>query len=140
MFNWVKTAMLMAAIMALVVVLWVSEALPMAAVALIGPLLAVLLGVAKARVAFASFADPIIFLFIGSFILAEAMYVHRLDRRIAFTALSFRWVGRSPTRVLAVYGGVATVLSMWISNTATKAAPCSATTANCSPARTLTPS
>lgn len=111
----------MAAILAMVVVLWVSEALPMAVTALLGPMLAVILQVAPVRVAFASFADPIIFVFIGSFILAEAMFVHGLDRRIAFTALASRWVGASGTRILVVYGAVATCLSMWISNTATTA-------------------
>ncbi len=111
----------LAAIMAAVMVLWVSEALPMAIVALLGPLLAVLLGVTDARTAFASFADPIVFLFIGSFMLAEAMFVHGVDRRIAYTALSWDAIGRSGTRILLVYGGVATALSMWISNTATTA-------------------
>jgi sodium-dependent dicarboxylate transporter 2/3/5 len=111
----------LAAVMALVVILWITEALPMPATALLGPALAVALGIAPARDALGPFADPIIFLFIGSFVLAEAMFVHRLDRRIAYTALSLGWVGRSPIRVLAVYGGIATVLSMWISNTATTA-------------------
>ena len=111
----------MAAIMGLVVVLWVSEALPMAVTALLGPVLAVVLRVADARAAFASFADPIIFLFIGSFILAEAMFVHGVDRRIAYTALSWRFVGQSAPRVLFVYSAVATGISMWISNTATTA-------------------
>ena len=68
-----------------------------------GPILAVIFGVADARGALAPFADPIIFLFIGSFILAEAMFVHGVDRRIAFTALSSRFVGASATRVLVVY-------------------------------------
>ena len=77
--------------------------------------------VAPARAALAPFADPIIFLFIGSFILAEAMFVHGLDRRIAFTALASRWVGTSGTRILVVYGLVGTVISMWMSNTATTA-------------------
>jgi solute carrier family 13 (sodium-dependent dicarboxylate transporter), member 2/3/5 len=111
----------MAAILALVVVLWMTEALPMAITAMLGPILAVIFGVADARGALAPFADPIIFLFIGSFILAEAMFVHGVDRRIAFTALSSRFVGASATRVLVVYAAVATVLSMWISNTATTA-------------------
>jgi sodium-dependent dicarboxylate transporter 2/3/5 len=111
----------LSAIMALVVIFWITEALPIPITALLGPTLAVLLRVAPVRESFASFADPIIFLFIGSFILAEAMFVHGLDRRIAFTALSFKWVGRSPTRILAVYGGVTAGLSMWISNTATAA-------------------
>ena len=91
--------------MALVVVLWVTEALPMAVTALLGPALAIVLQVAPARRALAPFADPIIFLFIGSFILAEAMFVHGLDRRIAFTTLSSRLVGASATRMLVAYGG-----------------------------------
>jgi sodium-dependent dicarboxylate transporter 2/3/5 len=107
--------------MALVLLLWVTEALPMAVTALAGPMLAVLLQIAPARTALVSFADPIIFLFIGSFMLAEAMFVHGVDRRIAYSALSWRLVGTSATRILAVYGGVATLLSMWISNTATTA-------------------
>ena len=111
----------LAAILALMVVLWVTEALPLPVTALAGPVLAVLLGVAPARAVFAPFADPIIFLFIGSFILAEAMFVHALDRRIAFTALSFRAVGRSPGRILIAYGAVTALISMWISNTATTA-------------------
>jgi solute carrier family 13 (sodium-dependent dicarboxylate transporter), member 2/3/5 len=111
----------MAAILGMVVVLWVSEALPMAATAILGPVLAVVCQVADARSALAPFADPIIFLFIGSFILAEAMFVHGVDRRIAYTALSWRFVGRSAGRILLVYGGVGTAISMWISNTATTA-------------------
>ena len=111
----------LAAILAMMVVLWVTEALPLAVTAVIGPVLAIVLRVAPARIAFAPFADPIIFLFIGSFMLAEAMFVHGLDRRIAFTALSSRLVGASPTRILVVFGAVSVVLSMWISNTATTA-------------------
>ena len=111
----------LAAILVLVVTLWVSEALPLAVSALLGPLLAIVLRVAPASKALASFADPIIFLFIGSFIIAEAMYTHGLDRRIAFTALSSNVIGRSAGRLLLVFGGVSVVLSMWISNTATAA-------------------
>lgn len=111
----------MAAILAAVVVLWITEALPMAITAMLGPILAVVCQVAPARAALAPFADPIIFLFIGSFMLAEAMFVHGLDRRIAFTALASRWVGTSGTRILVVYGLVGTVISMWMSNTATTA-------------------
>ena len=111
----------MAAVLALVVVLWLTEALPMAVTAMLGPVLAVILGVAPARQALSPFADPIIFLFIGSFILAQAMFVHGVDRRIAYTALSLRLVGTSAFRILLVYAGVCTALSMWISNTATTA-------------------
>ena len=116
-----RPAHTLAAILAMMVVLWVTEALPLAVTALIGPVLAVILQVGPARTVLAPFADPIIFLFIGSFMLAEAMFSHGLDRRIAFGALSTRAVGGSPTRILFVFGAVATGLSMWISNTATTA-------------------
>ena len=109
------------AALAMMIVLWMTEALPLPVTALLGPTLAVLMQVAPARAAFASFADPIIFLFIGSFMLAQAMFVHGLDRRIAFTALSSRWVGHSGVRLAIVYALVACVLSMWMSNTATTA-------------------
>jgi len=111
----------LAAVLGFVIVYWVTEAIPLPATAVAGPILAVLMRVGTARQVLAPFADPIIFLFMGSFMLAEAMYVHGLDRRIAFQALSMRWVGQSPVRVLVVFGGVATVLSMWLSNTATTA-------------------
>jgi sodium-dependent dicarboxylate transporter 2/3/5 len=64
----------LAAVMASVVVLWVSEALPMAVTALLGPALAVVFQVATARRALAR-PPSIIFLFIGSFVLAEAISV-----------------------------------------------------------------
>jgi sodium-dependent dicarboxylate transporter 2/3/5 len=111
----------LSAVLALMVTFWMTEAIPLAATALLGPTLAVLLGIANARTAFASFADPIIFLFIGSFILAEGMFVHRLDRRMAFSALASPWIGSSALRLLVVYATVAAVLSAWMSNTATTA-------------------
>ena len=114
-------AQAMAAIMALVMVLWLSEALPLAVTAMFGPMLAIVLGVAPARNALAPFADPVIFLFIGSFILAQAMFVHGVDRRIAYTALSIPAISASPLRILIVYAAVCALVSMWISNTATTA-------------------
>jgi sodium-dependent dicarboxylate transporter 2/3/5 len=111
----------MAAIMGLVVTLWLTEALPLAVTAILGPCLAVVLGITDGRQALAPFADPIIFLFIGGFMLAQAMFVHGLDRRIAYSALAMPGVGSSAFRILLVYGAVCTALSMWISNTATTA-------------------
>src|SRR5690606_23196371 len=77
--------------------------------------------VAPAREVFAHFGDPIIFLFIGSFILARAMATHRLDQRIALGFLSVPWLSASPARLLAGMGVVTAFLSMWVSNTATPA-------------------
>lgn len=111
----------LAAILAMVIVFWVTEALPLAITALIGPVLAVILAVAPVRGAMASFADPVIFVFMGGFMLAEAMFVHGVDRRIAYTGLSWRLVGTGPGRLLVVYGAITAALSMWMSNTATTA-------------------
>src|SRR5688500_16853655 len=110
-----------AAVLVPMVILWMTEGLPLPVTALLGPTAVVLLGVATPQVVFAPFADPIIFLFIGSFILAEAMAVHRLDRRLAYTALSSPFVGSSGARLIVVYACVCCLLSMWFSNSATTA-------------------
>ncbi len=47
--------------------------------------------------------------------------MHRLDRRLAFTALASTWVGSSGLRLVVAYAGVTCFLSMWMSNTATTA-------------------
>ena len=111
----------LAGVLAMMVVFWVTEALPLAVTAMLGPVLAVILRIVPVRAAFASFADPVIFVFIGGFMLAEAMFVHGVDQRIAYTALTQRFVGTSATRILLVFGGITMLLSMWMSNTATTA-------------------
>ena len=62
-----------------------------------------------------------IFLFIGSFILTRALFVHRVNERIAYGVLSLRLVGARPTRILLAYGALASFLSAWMSDTATTA-------------------
>ncbi|MGI9106910.1 MAG: SLC13 family permease [Pyrinomonadaceae bacterium] len=111
----------LAAVMAAVVVLWVTEALPLPTTALLGAAACVVLRVAPAKDVFAPFADPLMFLFIGSFILARAIFLHRLDRRLAFGVLSLKWVGARPGRILFAFGAVTAFMSAWISNTATTA-------------------
>lgn len=111
----------LAAVMGLVMCLWITEALPLAVTGLLGPTLVILLGIAPAAKAFAPFADPIMFLFVGAFVLARAINLHGLDRRFAYAVLSHRWVGESPSRILFAYGAVTCTISMWISNTATVA-------------------
>lgn len=111
----------LAAVLAAVGVLWVTEPLPLPITAILGAVMCIVLGVADAKTVFAPFADPIIFLFIGSFILAQAMTLHRLDRRIALALLSLPWIASSPIAVMGALGLVTAVLSMWISNTATTA-------------------
>ena len=109
------------AILGLVVTYWVTEPIPIPVTALLGAAFCILLGVSTAPKVLAPFADPTIFLFLGSFILAEAMMVHGLHKRLAFRLLSLRWIGDSSARILFAYGAVSALVSMWISNTATTA-------------------
>ncbi len=83
----------LAAVMCFVIVFWVTEAIPLPVTALLGPTLAVILGVTNVGEAFAPMANPLIFLFIGSFILAQGLFVHRVNERIAYTVLSWKLVG-----------------------------------------------
>jgi sodium-dependent dicarboxylate transporter 2/3/5 len=107
--------------MSAVVVLWVTEALPLPVTALLGASACVILGVAPAKEVFAPFADPLMFLFIGAFILARAIFLHGLDRRVAYAVLSLPWVGARPSRILLAFGAVTALISGWISNTAATA-------------------
>ncbi len=109
------------AVLALVLVWWITEAVPIPVTALLGPALAVVCGVGGVTEMFAPFGDPIIFLFLGSFVLAEAMFATGLDRRMAYAILSRRWVGSSATRILVAVMAITAGLSMWLSNTATAA-------------------
>jgi solute carrier family 13 (sodium-dependent dicarboxylate transporter), member 2/3/5 len=111
----------LAAVMIGVVILWVSEALPMPVTALLGASACIVVGVAPAKQVFAPFADPLMFLFIGSFILAQGIFHHGLDKRVAYAVLARPRVAASPTRLLLAFGLVAAVVSGWISNTATTA-------------------
>jgi sodium-dependent dicarboxylate transporter 2/3/5 len=111
----------LAAVMAAVVVLWVTEAIPMPLTALLGATACVALQVAPAKNVFAPYADQLMFLFIGSFMLARAIELHGLDRRLALSVLTLRAVGGSPSRVLFAFGATTAFISAWISNTATTA-------------------
>jgi len=111
----------LAAIFAWVVVYWVTEALPIAVTALLASVLCIMLGVAPAAAVLAPYSDPIIFLFIGSFILAAAMQETGLDRRFAFAILRYPWATRTPGVLMLTVGLVTWTISMWVSNTATTA-------------------
>ncbi|MET0285759.1 MAG: DASS family sodium-coupled anion symporter [Polyangiales bacterium] len=111
----------LAAIAGAVLIAWVTEVVPLPVSALaLGPLL-VMTGVSPAKKAFASFADPILFLFVGSFFVARAMQRHGLDRRIAEGIASLPIVAGRPARIRAAVGLSAMALSMWMSNTGTTA-------------------
>ncbi|MFC4000660.1 SLC13 family permease [Prauserella oleivorans] len=111
----------LAGVLALVVVWWVSEAIPLAATALLAIVLCVFLGVADEDTVFGAFGNDTIFTFLGGFVIARSMTVHGLDRRIALRVLSVGAVVRSPARTVIGFGAMAMVISAFISNTATVA-------------------
>ncbi|MCS7263290.1 MAG: SLC13 family permease [Armatimonadetes bacterium] len=109
------------AVLILTFTFWVTEALPLPVTALLAMVLCSLLGILTPKQAFASLGNPIIFLFLGAFLLAEAVRTHELDRRWVEWVLSRNWIARTPLRILTGFGFAAWSLSGWMSNTATTA-------------------
>jgi len=104
-----------------VIVLWVTEAVPIPIGGLIGVAAIVILQVVPADDALAPFGSSTIFTFIGAFILAQAMLKHGLARRFAFRILALPRVGQTTTGVIVAFGAITAVLSAFVSNTATVA-------------------
>ncbi len=100
----------------LMIVFWITEAIPLAATALLPLVLFPTLGVADIKQAAAPFANPVIFLFLGGFMIAAAVERCELHRRVALTVV--RAVGVSPGKLLAGCMAATAFMSMWISNTA----------------------
>nr|MBI3611695.1 DASS family sodium-coupled anion symporter [Nitrospirota bacterium] len=114
-------AHILTAILAWAVIYWITEPIPLPITSLLGTTFCVVAGLGSAKNIFSAYAHPIIFLFIGSFFLAEAMAVQGVDRRFAAWMLSFPWVAASSSRVLLAIGAITAAISMWISNTAATA-------------------
>jgi solute carrier family 13 (sodium-dependent dicarboxylate transporter), member 2/3/5 len=101
----------------LMAVWWITEAIPIPATSLLPLLLFPLLGVAGGPAAAAPYANPLIFLYMGGFMIALAMQKWDLHRRIALNII--RVVGTGPRALIAGFMLAAGFLSMWVSNTAT---------------------
>jgi sodium-dependent dicarboxylate transporter 2/3/5 len=106
-----------AACAALMAVWWLTEAVPVAATALVPLVLFPVLGVASVEDTAAPYANPLIFLFMGGFMIAMAMQRWSLHRRIALGVL--RLAGSAPARLVGGFMIATAFLSMWVSNTAT---------------------
>ncbi len=96
---------------------WLTECVPLAVTALI-PLVAFpLTGVATAKETAPRYMTSIMFLFVGGFLIAQAMERSGLHRRVALAILSH--LHASPLRLIAGFALTTAFLSMWVSNTAT---------------------
>ena len=96
---------------------WITEAIPLAATALIPVALFPLFGVVDGKTVSSMYFNHLIFLFIGGFLMAFAMERWNLHRRIALKILIL--FGISPGRILLGFMLATAFLSMWMSNTAT---------------------
>ena len=105
------------AIGGLMITWWVTEALPMAVVALLPLILFPLLGIGSLEETSAPYANPIIFLFMGGFMLGLAIEKWNLHRRIALNIVKL--TGTSGNRIVLGFILATGLLSMWLSNTAT---------------------
>jgi len=108
---------LSAGVAAWMAVWWLSEAVPIPVTALIPLAVFPLLGVATIGQAAAPYANDVIYLFLGGFILSIAMQRWNLHKRLALFTL--RLFGVVPARMVLGFMTVTAVLSMWVSNTAT---------------------
>jgi sodium-dependent dicarboxylate transporter 2/3/5 len=110
---------LVAATLAAVVVLWISEVVPLYVSGLFGSFLLLAFGDFSAGEIFEPYFDPVIALFLGGFVLARGMQKYALDERIAHEIL--KRVGDRPSIFVLGLMGVTAFLSMWMSNTASAA-------------------
>jgi sodium-dependent dicarboxylate transporter 2/3/5 len=106
-----------AGVVAIMAVLWMTEAVPIPVTALLPLILFPLLGVAPVSEAAAPYANPVIYLFLGGFILAVGLQRWRLHERVAYWIIGR--TGSRASRVLAGFMAATAFVSMWINNSAT---------------------
>jgi len=96
---------------------WITEAIPIPATSLLPLVFFPLFGIGLMRDTAAPYANPLIFLFMGGFLIALAMVRWDLHKRIALKIVA--WVGTGPRALIAGFMMATAFLSMWVSNTAT---------------------
>ncbi|MBY0422918.1 MAG: SLC13 family permease [Parvularculaceae bacterium] len=96
---------------------WVTEAIPIAATALLPMVVLPLAGVSPLKEAAASYMDPTVVLLMAGFIIAKGIERWNLHARIALHVVSI--VGARPAAMILGFMIATTLISMWISNTAT---------------------
>ena len=105
------------ALAAWIIIWWMTEAVPIAITALLPLVLFPFMGVMKMNEAAAPYANPIVFLFMGGFMIALGLEKHRLHERIALNLIKI--TGTSGNGIILGFMISTAFISMWISNTAT---------------------
>ena len=111
-----KIAWLTAGVAMLMTVWWITEAVPIYITGLMPLVLFPLLEAFDIKTVSASYAHPLVLLFLGGFIIASAMESSGLHKRIALKILGLS--GTSPSKIIAGFMFTTAMLSMWVSNTA----------------------
>ncbi len=105
------------AVAILMVTWWITEALPMPAVALVPLVLLPLLKVSTIEEVSKSYSNPVVFLFMGGFMIGLAIEKWKLHKRIALQIV--KRTGTSGDRIILGFIIATGFISMWLSNTAT---------------------
>lgn len=111
-----SSAIVMAAIAALMAIWWITEAIPLAATSMLPLVLFPLFGISDGEKVASSYINSVIFLFLGGFIIALAMEQWNLHKRISLKIIS--WFGGTPSAIVIGFMSATAFISMWISNTA----------------------
>lgn len=101
----------------LMAIWWATEAVPIAVTALLPVVLFPMFGVTTIDVATAPYANKVIFLFLGGFVVAFAMQRWNLHRRIALTVLQY--AGGNGRSLVGGFMVASALISMWVMNTST---------------------
>ena len=107
------------AILVLAASLWISEAIPLSMTALLIPVMAVLLNIATPAAAFGEFSNPVIYLFMGGFVLAGALSAHSLDMLLAHKLMLLAKGNFYKSAILLMLA--TSLTACWVSNTSTAA-------------------
>jgi len=101
----------------LMAIWWSTEPVPIGITALLPLIVLPLLGIQDLTAASVPYANPLVFLFLGGFLLAAAVQRWGLHRRLAYAAV--RMIGSEPRRLVLGFMVGTAFLSLWLSNTAT---------------------
>lgn len=104
------------AIAAWMIVWWITEAVSISVTALIPLALFPLLGIGDIKSVASNYANPIVYLFFGGFVIALALEKVQLHKRIALSILKI--TGTKANGIVLGFMIATALMSMWISNTA----------------------